>query len=292
MNFKFLCILTLSAGFLSPLTAQINGGVRIGLNLSNMSGPLEADAAGVSLESRDQYIGFHIGPSFSYAFTDNFGLRADLMYSRRGYKYRFTGPEQRSYSYNNSTTIRTANGTAQYALTVNNTYFDLPLVAYGRLGRFELSGGFYASLLFQSVGEGGLNFRWGDNYSPNSTDFNLNYNFRRDDPGESPDPATTTAVRINGEDFSVPTTLGAYYNQPDAQGNLFKGVDYGVVAGAAFYLRSSLYVGARLQYGLADITRTSADFSVSSRDASTGKLQTRDDNDRTFNIQVSVGFAF
>jgi Outer membrane protein beta-barrel domain len=292
MKLKFLSILALSAACTFTLSAQIKGGVRIGLNLSDARGPLEMDAAGVNLESRDQYVGFHIGPSFSYSFTDNFGIRADLMYSRRGYKYKYTGPERRSYTYNNSSTVRNANGNVQYALTVNNTYFDVPLVGYARLGRFEFSGGIYASLLFQSVGEGSASFNWGNAYSPTTTDFILNYNYRRDDPGESPDPTTTTAIRVGSEEFTVPTSLGAYYNQPDAQGNLFKGVDYGVIGGLAFYVRSSLYFGARLQYGLADLTRTEADFGISNSDATTGALQQRDDNDRTFNLQLSVGFSF
>ena len=75
-------------------------------------------------------------------------------------------------------------------------------------------------------------------------------------------------------------------------------MDYGLIGGLAYYLSNSLYIGARLQFGLSDVTNNEADLSKVEFDAFTPNLELsqrykyRDDKDKNFIIQASVGFSF
>ena len=52
-----------------------------------------------------------------------------------------------------------------------------------------------------------------------------------------------------------------------------------------------MYAGVRLQYGLADVTNNQADLQKNST-GNNKALIFRDDKDKNFSIQASVGFSF
>jgi hypothetical protein len=68
-------------------------------------------------------------------------------------------------------------------------------------------------------------------------------------------------------------------------------LDYGVVGGISYYISSALYLSARIQYGLADITNNNVDLSKA-KTGENNSLIYRDDKDQNFMIQASVGFSF
>ena len=289
-SIKYIAFFTaLLLGFSAQ--AQFHGGVKTGLNFSTLKGPLETDANGNTLESVDNFTGFHIGPTFSYAFTDRFGLRGELLYSKKGGKYQYDGAGFRNFNLDNNQGQRYIKGTTALGLIITHTNIDLPVSAWVRLGKLELSGGFYASLLLQKVGDGSMTFKWkNDDGTDGSLESFLNYNYNRDDAGEGRS-TEEVIVRVNNRPATYPTIFGAYYDFPTDRGNLYKTLDYGLMGGAAFYISRTLYVGARLQYGLADLTNTNADVSRLKLDTD-GNFITRNDKDYNFTIQASVGFSF
>jgi prolipoprotein diacylglyceryltransferase len=66
---------------------------------------------------------------------------------------------------------------------------------------------------------------------------------------------------------------------------------YGLIGGVSFYMSSALYLGARIQYGLADITNNNADI-AKARTGDAKSLILQNDSDQNFVIQASVGFSF
>ncbi len=300
-------VLLLALGTFSA-NAQIKYGFKTGLNFAHITGPSETDDSGHDLETWKNTTGFHIGMTFSYKFTDRFGLRGEFLYSKRGAKYSFEGPDGKdgqSYRFfKHSTGSVLTLGTSRYLININNSYLDVPLLAYVRLGGFEFSGGAYAGFMVQTNGEGSLRYSGktalgNDAYvnpNPSETElnFNLNYNFRRDDPGKgsaNSNDETPVNVKVDAFISETPKTLGAYYDYPEGSEKTFKNLDYGLIGGISYYLSHALYIGARIQYGLADITNNQADISKA-RVGQNGKLIFRDDKDKNFMIQASVGFSF
>lgn len=287
-------LILLSIIVLSTLNAnaQLRYGFKTGLNFARFDGPSETSAAGNSLENWENTTGFHIGMTLGYKFTDHFGVRGEFLYSKRGARYTFEGPSFRLFTYEGGSTFATGN--SKYQIRVNNTYFDLPVVAYTRWGDFEISGGVYGGVLVQSIGEGSLTFENGvttSGYPLEKTQFNLQHNYRRDDPGGFAG-SETFIININpNKKIELPKTIGAYYDYKTDQGSLYNSLDYGVVGGVTYYLSAALYAHVRLQYGLADITRNEADAAKGVSETG-GALIFRNDKDRNFLIQASVGFSF
>lgn len=278
--------------FFVSLQAQIRYGFKTGLNFAKMTGPSELDAAGASLESWKNVVGFHIGVSFSNKFTDNFGVRGELIYSKVGGEYKFEGQSYRIFNYSNGSSYAT--GKSKYQVNISNAYLNIPIMAFARTGSFEFSAGGYVGFLVQSSGEGSLLFSDGITETTNqtiaTTEFFLNHNYRKDDPGGASGDETQI-VRVDNRNLELPKTLGAYYDYPEDKGQLYNSLDYGLVGGVSYYLTNSLFVGVRLQYGLADITNNKADLQKSSTGANKA-LVFRDDKDKNFAIQASVGFSF
>jgi|1048.fasta_scaffold23790_2 hypothetical protein len=267
-------------------TAQVKGGVKIGLNISSLKGPAEVDPdKGTVLETTESYTGFHMGPSFSVPFSDRFGLRGELLYSKKGFQYQYEGLSPRRFTYDNNQGLGATIGQTNLGLSVNFVNLDVPLMAYARLGKVELSGGAYLSLLFQKVAEGIMQYSW---KNLDGTEGQIEqiqvHNYNKDAIGGA-DGGETIVTRVNGRNVTLPRTVGAYYDFIEDKGNLYRTLDYGLLGGASFYISSTLYIGARLQYGLVDLTNNNADMS-----RYLGFPFNREDKDYNYNIQVSVGF--
>jgi hypothetical protein len=299
--FRQVLILFLLSGTFSA-HAQLKYGFKTGLNFARIIGPSETNDAGADLETWKNTVGFHIGMTLAYKFTDNFGLRGELLYSKRGAKYAFEGQSYRIFNHSTGSVL--TRGTARYLININNSYLDLPLMVYGRFGKFEISGGAYLGLLLQSVGEGSLRYSGktilgNDAFiNPNKADtelnFNLNYNYRRDAAGAGSSKSNDEmplSIKVDGFISETPETLGAYYDFSERKARLYNALDYGLVGGISFYISSTLYLSGRVQYGLADLTNQDADLSKSKVENNKDLIY-RDDKDRNFTIQASVGFSF
>ena len=291
---KLKCVFTLFLAVASlSMQAQLRYGFKAGLNFATIKGDSELGANGDALESWKNATGFQIGITLGLPVTDNFGVRGELMYSKKGTKYTFDGPSYKFF--HNTTTTKFTTGNARYLVNINNSYLDIPIMAYGRWKDFEISGGVYGALLLQSVGEGALTYSNAISVVPPNNPVaelkaNLSYNYRKDDPGEG-EAGETVSVQVDAAKFDVAKTQGAYYDYTEDRGSLFNSFDYGLVGGVSYYIGRALYLSARVQYGLSDLTRNEADLAKGSvNDDLT--LKYRDDKDRNFVIQASVGFSF
>lgn len=132
--------------------AQLRYGIRAGLNFATLRGPYEQNSAGEDLERFENVTGFHIGIGFAYPFTDEFGLRTEFMYSKKGLRYTYEGETYRNFNYPGGSTLTLGEG--RRLININHSYIDIPITAYYRLKDFELSAGVYAALQVQAVGEG------------------------------------------------------------------------------------------------------------------------------------------
>ena len=298
MKLQYTLVLLFSTLVFS-LNAQIRYGFKTGLNFSSIKGPSDLDADGIELESYGNVTGFHIGASFAYNLTDNYSIQAELLYSKRGAKYTFDGDSYRVFRYTNGQTLST--GTSRYLININNSYIDVPLTFVARWGDFEVSGGGYAGILVSSVGDGSLRYSGKTiplgntvtNAETAATElvFNLSHNYRKDDIGAG-EGAEKVVAKVDARNVEMPNTLGAYFDYTEDKGKLYNSFDYGLIGGLAYYLSNSLYISARLQYGLADITNNTADLSKTEINVTDGTLIYRDDKDKNFVIQASVGFSF
>lgn len=283
-KFTFFAFLLFIA---SGLAAQgFSGGFKAGLNFNSLDGPLEMNADGMSLEELNQATGFHVGATFAYGFTDLFGVKADLMYSQKGGEQRYEG-QSFFYVYGDNFE-QVIGGTRRSELDIINSYIEIPVMVYYKLGPLEISGGASAGFLVSSAGSGGATYTntvYGDD---ERIIFNYESNFFRD-------PAQLgSVVRLNDEpvgntNVRLPSVIGAYYNN-ETDESLFRRLDLGLVVDLAVYLNSGLYIGARYNLGLTDVTKAENDLA--------GQLspnlnrQFRDDDDRNRSLQLSVGFRF
>lgn len=291
---KLKCVFTLLLAVTSlSMQAQLRYGFKTGLNFATIKGDSELGTGGAALENWKNVTGFHIGIALGYPVTDHFGVRGEFTYSKKGAKYTFDGPSYKFFRNNATTKFTTGN--ARYLINITNSYIDIPVMAYGRFGDFEISGGLYGAIMVQSVGEGALTYSNAiSSVPPNNPvaelKVNLSHNYRRDDPGEG-EAGEVVSVQVDAAKFDVPKTQGAYFDYTEDRGSLYNSFDYGLVGGISYYLSRALYAGVRVQYGLADLTRNEADLSRATLNDDLTPVY-RDDKDRNFVIQASVGFSF
>ncbi len=282
-------------------SAQIQYGFKTGVNFSRLDGPSEIDVNGVEAESFDNITGFHIGATFTYQFTDAFSMQSELLFTKQGMKYTYEGQAFRYFRDATHNTL--SRGAARYQLNVNNAYLAIPVLAQGRWKDFEISGGVYAGLLLTSNGEGALKYN-GRTVPLNNQiydvtlgaqngqdlEYLLEHNYRKDDIGAATTDEFIKVVADNQliEQFKQ---VGAYYDFTEDRGNIYNSFDYGLMGGLTWYISSSLYLGARFEYGLADVTNDDADMAKAAVGPN-GEVLYRDDKDHNAMIQVSVGFKF
>ena len=265
-------------------------GFKTGLNFSNIKGDLEKTTDGG--ESLDRNIGFHFGATFAWKATDLMGLRAELMYSQKGTKRAYNGPSYYTFVSLNDVKYPTK-GIRKEDLNVNNSYIELPVMAYFKPhSRVEVYGGMSIGILVSSTAFGNLKYSNISGADPTTIiDHELDFNYLSDKPGEKTYANPAETVKLGGENVPYPQTAGAYFEFVEDRGKLYKAFDLGVIGGVSVYLSKSLYVSARINYGLLDITKTKADVSLSTLD-DTNNFISRNDNDRNISTQISIGFSF
>lgn len=255
-----LFILVLSCLVTLPIIAQdvdFHVGLRIGFNYSHLDGPVEENA---KLSTSP---GFHVGPTFTFRFSDLMGIRGELLFSQKGAKFEYNGPSYFTIRKNNE--YIPTSGTRNMLLTINNNYIDLPLSFYTLLfERLDVSFGGYGSVLVGSNGKGDMTYsgkRDNSNASVGPIKFLLEQNYLRDKAGTTP-ALSTIDVRLEGDVIKLPEQLGGYYEyrtKPD--GHKYNTLDYGLAAGLHYRFSGGLYIGARYQFGLADVTNKDFDIS-------------------------------
>ncbi|OAV44754.1 porin family protein [Lewinella sp. 4G2] len=283
----FLCTCASAQGF--------SGGFRAGLNFVTLSGPIEEDADGGQYERRNRTTGFHVGATFAYEITDLFGLKADLLYSQKGteivyddvpsYFYLYTGPDDLDGE------IFFGRRTSDQ--DVLNSYIDIPITAYYKLGKLEIEGGVSAGFLVGSRVSGGVTYRETNlpRFGDGEYEFTIDGNYLSDEPGGA-SVQNLGSTTVPGLAEPLPDLVGAFYNSNNDT-RLYNRLDFGLVGGLAYYLNNGLYLGARYQLGLTDVTKGESDRRITNVDPNVPeRTYNEDDKDYTRSMQVSIGFRF
>ena len=286
----FIVLFLLSQTLL--LNAQdFSFGFKAGLNFSSLNGPSEVDNAGTELEDYKLTTGFVVGGRFNVKLTDLFGLRTELTYAQKGTEYNFEGDSYWTFPTEGGTNVYSL-GNRRTVLKVTNSYIELPIMAYARMGRVELSGGIYAAALIASRGTGELVYSGetvgGQNVDPFTIVLDYNY---FDNPLIGTGSENGEIRMLDGESVNIPEVIDAYYEASQNDTNLFNTIDFGLNAEIAFFLNQGLYLGLRGSYGLADVTRTEQDFSRIALDGN-NEVILRDDKDKNLSFLASLGFSF
>lgn len=286
MRYIFLGLLTTLVMSATFAQGEFSGGFKAGLNFNNIDGPVEDN------EAYNSNTGFHIGASFVYSITDLFGVKAELMYSQKGTQYSYNGPSYFTFYTTNTATPIYAKGNRRSDISVSNSYIDLPVLLYYKIGRLEFEAGANAGFLIGSGGSGGITFSGSTLAGSPVTEFTtgVDYGYYSDEQGVNAIQGSST-ITLNTLQAFQPESIDAYYEAADNDEKKFKTVDFGLNAGVAFFLNQGLYVGVRANYGLTDITNEGQDVSPVSL-AADNSYQTRDDQDKNISIQASVGFRF
>lgn len=279
------------------LTLHVSGqsdlfgfGFRAGLSYAKIDGPSELGMNGEKLEINKMTSGFHIGMTLNLKVTDIMGLRAELIYSQRGNDYTYEGP---SYFVLGPGTLQSATimGTRKQTINVANSYIDIPLTAYYKIGYFEIFGGLNTGVLIGSSAGGEIAF---EGTSPNGNpmapfEIGLDYNYKKDEAGAGSE--ATNDVNVDGRIYKVPQFIGAYYEFPTKEKSLYETLDFGLTAGIAYFLNDGLFLSVRYLHGLGDMDSNFYDRSLQSLD-SNGNLIPRADVNKSKSWQFSVGFSF
>ena len=288
MRQKVILLIFCSFSLMASHAQEFSGGFRAGLNFATFNGPSETGADGGNLEEYSLGSGFHVGGMANLRFTDQFSLRGELLYSQKGAAYKYAGQSFWIFPTVDGEQL-IATGDRSTVLSITNSYIDIPIMAVGRFGRIEISGGFTTGFLVSSRGSGELIFSGttdnGSIVNPFTIALDFNYFQDREDVGE------VELREIAGKTVEIPKTLSAYYEELENSERLFQTLDLGLIGGVSFFINQGLFLGMRVNYGLSDITKTNRDFSRLSLDEENNYIPL-DDIDRNLVLQASVGFSF
>ncbi len=281
----------LSLGF-TCLQAQLGLGFKAGLSYMELDGPLERTADEV-LEEYTLSSGFQIGVVFDYAFTDLVGLRAELLFSQKGGRYKYDGD---GYFFISPANLVVARGDKLIQLDIVNTYIDIPITAYYKVGKFEIHGGAVLGLLVGSKARGIRQFNGtvvGSGEIIERFEQTLDYNYGSD---RAQGFLSGDAIRLMSGAV-LPKSPGAYFDFPPltsrviAQPTLYQRFELGLVGGLTFFPNKGLGFTARYHLGLSDVTNEEADISQIELTGSSGLVR-RDDDDKNRGFQFSIMFLF
>ncbi len=299
MPYRILLFVIFASCVLAPsLKAQtFSGGFRAGLNFMTFSGDQESftnDAnETMTVEQFKRTTGFHVGATFALAFTDLVGVKANFMYTQKGGEILFEGPSY-FYLYNGAEDLQgfSNRATADKEQDVVNSYLEVPVLAYYKIGPFEVEGGLSAALLVNSRASGSIRYT---NIESNiffgeDLIFNFDENILRDGAGFD---AIQSLAEVQPPNFSnVPAVVGAYYNNLSDE-KLYRRLDFGAVVGVSVFLNNGLFVGVRYQHGLTDATDGVNDLrKVKGPNEADGREFNENDKDYNRVYQASVGFRF
>lgn len=238
--------------------------------------------------------GFHLHLYTRYYFTDAFGLQGGLQYSQRGSKYKYDG--ESFYKFGQDQEVKAlAIGNRVEDNRILNGYFDLPIVAFYKLGnRFEVGAGIYGGVQIVSQGSGGIRFEGRGAITNNNVALittEIDYNYNKDAYSQRITQGFNLRS-VDGKTVQAPIVGGAYWDfdkEPD--GSYFNKTEAGLVGHLAYWFNSSLSLRGKVAYGLTDVTNNKVDYSRASLNED-GSLIFSNDKDQHLSFQVSIGFSF
>jgi len=292
MTCKHLFLLVFILG--TALTAQaqdLKFGVRAGMNMNTLQGPMETDDNGNEVESYDWTSGFHVGFTVTWPVTELMGVRGEFVFTQRGTDRFYDGPSY--YIFQPDVEAVYATGNSKVNLSVTNSYLNLPITGYVRPVQWlEIFAGGNIGFMISSTAFGDISFEGkAANGAPVSLRHELDYRYFIDDPAQATYINPVNTVTIGGEKIPYPHVGRAQYMFAEDRGSLYRVIELGGVAGLSVYLNRGLYLSARANIGFTDITKTKADVSWLKLDSNNDFI-TRDDKDTNLSLQASIGFHF
>jgi Outer membrane protein beta-barrel domain len=268
-------------------------GFKIGTNWTSFLGQKEIDAKGNSLESYQPALGFQLGFTSNYPFSDNSGLRVEMTYAQKSMTMNYVGEATKIF-YTQATNRKiVAKGHLNSNLKITNTYFEVPLTLYIKgENNLEFGAGVSFAFLASSKGKGEMTFEGnteGGFPIPRFT-AELDYNYKNDKDSTAILSARTMPVEENGT-VRLPQSVGAYYENKTSEHPRFNTVDIGLVGEIKYWLNDNIGISGRVTYSLKDVTNNDSDFSQCKID-SNKNLTTTQDYDRFLTYQLSLVLKF
>jgi len=269
-----------------------NVGIRAGLGQNRFTGPTEPG------ESFGLTGGFHFGVSFQWNFNDLIGVRSELIYNQMGSAYDLN-TNNGFYVFEPEDGIGTILIRDQSRVTLDhsNAYIQFPQTVNVRLGeKFEFFGGGYISFLISPIATGNILFGGETAEQEHSFRQGLNFEYFNDDADAQFDFFTTTGtpilIRADGRNVTLRGIENSFdFNGFDIDDSRFLSVDYGLIVGGSYFLNRGLFLMARAEWGVRDITRNIADYSFSQVNDN-GLPVFTNDVDKNFGVYLSIGFMF
>ncbi len=294
---RIIFIFSLLFCFVSSISSQgYNVGIRAGIGQNKFNGPVEEG------ERFGFAGGFHFGINFQWNFNDFIGIRSEVVYNQTGSSYTLDA-EEGFYLFDplgadfGNILIRDE---SNIELDHSNAYIQLPQTIHVSVipDKLEIFGGGYVGFLVSPVATGSILFGGEAGDQEHSFRQGLNFNYFSDDRDtrfnrfDGPSNFNNIEIRANGADVD----LREFENSFDLFGfnveeSRFLSIDYGLIGGVSYFINRGLYVMGRVEYGLRDITRNSADYSLSQVNDNQTPIF-KDDDDRNLGIYLSLGFRF
>ncbi len=284
--------------FVNETMAQEYGtAFRVGLNFSKFKAPSETGANG-DLEDFSTYTGFHVAGGVVFKLLENYGLKAEIMFSQNGGRYRYEGESFQIYQAPFTAEPVRSTGKRTTTLRITNSYIELPITGYAKLGKFEFQLGASLGFLVNSNGVGTLRYEGTSDMDGGIIEpyaISLDHNYLKNgklslEDLQNPELEKLADFMVDGQSVSLPTTLRAYDTFATKDGKFYNTVDVGLIGGASFYLSKGLFVGVMVNYGLLDTTNDFYDISKKESDGLTPI--SRSDKDTNLSLRASIGFSF
>ena len=293
-------IIILFVGIVSSvqlLGQGFNIGIRAGLGQNKFSGSVEQDFG----ESYSLSGGFHFGLSFQWNFNDVIGWRSEILYNQMGSSYSLESPEGyyvfRPDPFQDRSSNIIIRDTTSINLTHSNAYLQFPQTFHFKLGsKLELFGGGYIGFLLSPVATGSLLFGGPGVTQEHSFEQGLNFNYFNDDARTKTDPfapqGRSILIRADGYDVTLRGIENSFdFQQFEMDESRFFSTDFGLVFGASYYLNRGLFIMGRVDYGIKDITRNTADYSFARVNNDESPIF-NNDSDKNLGFYLSIGFKF
>ncbi|MDX1686211.1 MAG: porin family protein [Saprospiraceae bacterium] len=261
---------------------ELGFGVKAGLTFSTITG--ETDPG----ESFGYKSGFHVGPTVTLRYTDDFGVRAELLYNQMGHKYEFEGPSYFILRDDQGERIP-IKGEKSVSYNTYLSYIDIPLQVYYRFADLiEVYGGANLLILGGGTAGGSLDFQ-NEGLRDGPIDVQVDYNYNNDDAAGG--SGGVGINRIGRRQFEIPNSLGAYYDFNEKDGRAWNTLDYGLHGGFRIMFNDALYLEGRAYFGFNDVSNNDLDLRQAIPEGE-DPIQPSQDEDRNRSFTVSLGFSF
>jgi len=291
-----LTVLFFSLLISETMAQEYGTAFRVGLNFSQFIAPSETGTSG-DLEEFTSYTGFHVAGGVVFKLLENYGLKAEVMFTQNGGRYRYEGESFQIYQSPFSAEPVRSTGTSTTTLRITNSYIELPVTGYAKLGKIEFQLGASLGFLVSSNGVGTFRYEGvsdnGEIIEPYA--INLDHNYLKDgiltlEDLQNPEREKLDDFLVDGQRITLPETMGAYDTFSSQDGNFYNTIDIGLLAGASYYLNQGLFIGVMVNYGLLDASNDFYDFSK--KESNGLEPISRSDKDTNLSIRTSIGFSF